>query len=674
MSKGYSSDQFYNLDSEIGFTDGSTNFNRNEKFMWPGPIETHVGKSGLFKKKKVERGFIKMLTTTFANGPDFSGLEWANKQCFFQFNPQTIRRNVQMREDMMHPLLQDPGQFAVPVPGNATFAFDLMFDRSFELNRGRESAGSDSGNDILAGKAPDEIGVLHDMRILDGIVGQGISEELIDYIAYRGQFIYQSDSNNPNNQVATTDTTGVSATGASATTATGDPYDIEKIKSNLGQNVGNQAFLIPNPVRIVFSSLFMVDGFINNMDVAYVKFTENMVPSQVVLSISMQAVYIGFARKDTFLTHSLANADPAVVTPPAPAPPAPVPNNGGRGGEQFYPDGTLVPPTIPSTATGDKKAYLANLSKHLRDFIWIPKNACFWDTNTTGQWLTGYNDFATAFDEDHTDPRSPHHIVERRTKVSDSDEGWNYSDFPNTTSPSYPSYYLENADYPSGHRYSWAMDTDVFNDVKKGGRAHYPAIAGTKWLDVKMGFKGIPNFGNIEKDPIAIAFASGATISLTKITYQFRMRCIRPGVPGEAGYSTGEDSTDRTVELFKFFDSKTINNEKEWKQFGQIRNWSSYNITLARADALKDQHAGTRLYIDTDLDSTPSTPAGWKYPASRFFNETSAEAQMVVDVAVQLFVGSEIYSLKATQTRKLILDNAVYAVVRLAPVQGPTFP
>ena len=71
-------------------------------------------------------------------------------------------------------------------------------------------------------------------------------------------------------------------------------------------NFGNSAFLVSLPVRIVFSSLFMVEGFITSTQVTFNKFNPHMVPTQCVVGVTMQALYIGFARKDTYLTLQLA--------------------------------------------------------------------------------------------------------------------------------------------------------------------------------------------------------------------------------------------------------------------------------------------------------------------------------------------------------------------------------
>lgn len=85
-------------------------------------------------------------------------------------------------------------------------------------------------------------------------------------------------------------------------------FDEKQAGEALKSNFGNSAFLVSLPVRIVFSSLFMVEGFITATDVTFNKFNPNMVPTQCTVSVMMQALYIGFAKEKTFLTESLKKA------------------------------------------------------------------------------------------------------------------------------------------------------------------------------------------------------------------------------------------------------------------------------------------------------------------------------------------------------------------------------
>lgn len=105
-----------------------------------------------------------------------------------------------------------------------------------------------------------------------------------------------------------------------ATTDTGfDEAQVAQRLTNLGSE-SNRAFLIPNPVRVVFSSLYMVDGYVTAVNLLFTKFSRNMVPVTATLSLQMEARYIGFAREKTFLTEVLEQAkepsEDGVETPP----------------------------------------------------------------------------------------------------------------------------------------------------------------------------------------------------------------------------------------------------------------------------------------------------------------------------------------------------------------------
>lgn len=91
-------------------------------------------------------------------------------------------------------------------------------------------------------------------------------------------------------------------------------FDSRKATSAANANFGNSAFLVSLPVRIVFSSLFMVEGYITATTVTFNKFNPNMVPTQCVVGVTMQALYIGFAREKTYLTTTLASALNTTVT------------------------------------------------------------------------------------------------------------------------------------------------------------------------------------------------------------------------------------------------------------------------------------------------------------------------------------------------------------------------
>jgi hypothetical protein len=51
----------------------------------------------------------------------------------------------------------------------------------------------------------------------------------------------------------------------------------------------------------------MVEGIATNVEVNFTKFSQTMVPTQCTVSIDMYALYIGFAKKNTFLYDNLLN-------------------------------------------------------------------------------------------------------------------------------------------------------------------------------------------------------------------------------------------------------------------------------------------------------------------------------------------------------------------------------
>lgn len=339
---GYNTDQFYNI-VESGALKNTSELNpdkfSNPKFLFPGPTRKHSVNGSWVDKGGIQRGFIRMLTQTKSNT---ASEEMKKRRCFFQFNPQTIARSVQMRTDVAHPLTQDAGQFSTPLAGNTTFGFDILFDRSFELNRrverevhdafqsgsgvgaaGGEGGGTDGSttpflayqNSMLEG-SPSDIGVLADIGMLDMIVGQGLTADMMNYIIERGKIQDSWTTSDTSVSTYTPDTTtGSSTTSTTSTTTSTNSNDSTASRwdsisaDQVTKFAGNQAFLLPNPVRVVFSSLFMVDGFVTSMAVTYVKFNEAMVPMQCMVSVQMQAMYIGAAKNTTYLTWALENAD-----------------------------------------------------------------------------------------------------------------------------------------------------------------------------------------------------------------------------------------------------------------------------------------------------------------------------------------------------------------------------
>jgi hypothetical protein len=262
---------------------------------------------------QLQRGYIRNLELPIASSTNIY-------KCAFQFNPQTISQTVGMREDMYLAILQDPAQLAQPIGASTNFSFDLLFDRQLEMATGGVNLNVGPDSDLLADRntlmdAAKDIGVYADLQVLYAVIGQGFNANLIDQQLERvlsgAERVFGSRSpENPNNDAgddssSTTDTTN-SSEGAFT-------YDSNDARSILAANAGNAAILMPNPVRILFSSMFMVDGFITGTSVDFLKFNTKMVPVQCKVTLSMNAVYIGFARNNTFLVSQLEAAKRAIV-------------------------------------------------------------------------------------------------------------------------------------------------------------------------------------------------------------------------------------------------------------------------------------------------------------------------------------------------------------------------
>jgi hypothetical protein len=266
---------------------------------------------------------------TEAYGIDSAAQNLGAKRFHFQFNPDVLVRSVTARNDVQFWMNQDPGQLVSPIPGDANFAFEFILNREAEMASGKvasattatsppikprnprlQSRTDASGNSGFGktvsternSKKPNEIGVLADLLVFDSIIGQGINQELIRSILkkYDANVKSYESSNTGASAGKTVDGQDIaSVTGTAAIAA-------NTLKSAGG---GNSAFLISQPVRIVFSSLYMVEGFITSSTVTFNKFNIAMVPTQCTVSINMQAMYIGFAAKDTFLTTTLRDAN-----------------------------------------------------------------------------------------------------------------------------------------------------------------------------------------------------------------------------------------------------------------------------------------------------------------------------------------------------------------------------
>lgn len=306
----YRDDAFFNLANIEPRAYGD---NDNANFMYPDNqirfLAAQSALDGTNNPYNIKRGYIRGL----AQPGLLDESNFTSFKCSFQFNPQTIQQTVVMSQDTYLPLLQDPYQFSQPMGKSTNFQFDLLFDRSREVAKGMANPGPNSPyamgqleNGVNYKQDVYEIGALADLQLLYAIIGQGFSKELIDFqiqrLAQAAITEYNANGGGASTSLSTT-----------ATAIASDGSNVADLaKTAVQANFGNSAFIIPAPVRVMFSSLFMVDGFVTGTTVDFLKFSTNMVPLQIRVGISMEAMYIGFARKKTFLTDSLEKAGAAL--------------------------------------------------------------------------------------------------------------------------------------------------------------------------------------------------------------------------------------------------------------------------------------------------------------------------------------------------------------------------
>lgn len=289
----------------------------NPKFLWPSDtyVNAHYGKQE--GAKKLQRGYMRIITEALNRGTSAGSVVADKKRLFFQFNPETITRSVVARNDVQYWMNMDPAQLTQPVPGNSNFSFELLFNREAEVASGRMRSGNGDTYTNSAGaggetffdtetgefnlsliRNPSMVGVLSDLYQFDAIIGQGLNKEIIDAYVKSAAQIRQAQIEAQKNKASTKDEEDKE-----------DPIEpvrIQDVTNNLSINIGNSAFLVANPIRVVFSSLFMVEGYVTDTSVVFNKFNTAMVPTQCMVTISMQALYIGFAKKDTYLTKNFA--------------------------------------------------------------------------------------------------------------------------------------------------------------------------------------------------------------------------------------------------------------------------------------------------------------------------------------------------------------------------------
>mgnify|MGYP000356021241 FL=1 len=270
----------------------------NDNFEFPREVPTD---------KHIHRGYVRLLDEVFSGTADTDTSNLAAK-LNFQFNPNQLTRSVSARTDTQLWINQAPSQLLQPAIGDMTFGWTMLLNREAEvadyegrnnpssrrdsleedatLSAGPANLGRDSADVTVHLWNPGRVGVVHDIDILDRIVGQRITEEQIEFsnmqhkqLVKIGVITEEEDDDDENSYQRVSGDTIVSA------------------------NAHNSAFLIPNPIRAVFSESFMIDGYVSNVTVSFQKFSPRMTPTVAIVDVAMHAIYSGFARKETVFTN-----------------------------------------------------------------------------------------------------------------------------------------------------------------------------------------------------------------------------------------------------------------------------------------------------------------------------------------------------------------------------------
>jgi len=297
MADSYRTNQWYDLGLDNSLVNRFTNLDSgyavpradNRDFKYPTRVSRTIDRSGNPVSTPLKRGYVRSL------------LSDTSRRCQFQFNPSSINQSVAQNTSILNFLQADPYQYAQPIPGNVTFNFGLFFDRTMEVANPQEAITSVIRTDNpWANNGPEHIGVLHDLSSLFSIIGVGVTEymdrSLNDLEASPDDLAagYFSDYITANAPTEATDSDDITAT----------QYK-DSLSELVNINRGNSAFLLPLPIRVVFSSLYIVEGLVNDIDIIFTKFSTQMVPIQCRVDISMESKYIGFSKDQTFFTHVL---------------------------------------------------------------------------------------------------------------------------------------------------------------------------------------------------------------------------------------------------------------------------------------------------------------------------------------------------------------------------------
>lgn len=316
------SPDFYNY-SKLGEVRDPTR--ENPPFAWPGINVRNINGPFGNDSVKMSRGFMRSILTDPGIINGFSAanakhqtqviaenhINKGHYRLNFQFNPEYIERSVSQTIGAVNPILQSVSNLTQAIPGSASFNFTMTFNREMEVAAAANRKDSQTlwdGNDINPDDPrlldPGLVGVWADIRMFDLIIGQGITQELLDLVSafteVQSYERYNSDTNASSG--GTTDNTNTANTNNATD---GTTFNENDFKKSYNANLGNSAFLNPLPVRIVFSDTFMVEGMVTGTAVAFQKFNHKMVPTICQINVNFQALYLGFAKKNAFLTDSL---------------------------------------------------------------------------------------------------------------------------------------------------------------------------------------------------------------------------------------------------------------------------------------------------------------------------------------------------------------------------------
>lgn len=293
----YSTNQFYGLTDVEPYSIERKNFD-NPRFLFPK--DSYIDVTG--EEKVIQRGYMRSLISDPA--VDING-DMKNRRLFFQFNPEYLVRSVQQSVGSMLPLLQDPAQLTQPVPGTTSFGFQLLFNREHEVNASYNDPQITDWLMLPSGQKAlvSEIGVLADLMILDSITGQGLSQDMVNSVI-NIQKRRDAYTNAKYEEIRS----DMEEAGIDQETLDYQPIpeiDEDNVSEIFAANLGNSAFLNPLPFRVLFSSLFMVEGIATSIEVKFTKFSRTMVPTMCTVTINMYALYFGFAKKETFIFDNL---------------------------------------------------------------------------------------------------------------------------------------------------------------------------------------------------------------------------------------------------------------------------------------------------------------------------------------------------------------------------------